>query len=198
MIDTWSLRLIDALTRMNSTSDDPKAERNLAPSPSTHVKIAHPKAKPTTLFVGNVSTALLVTGFVRYDLMPKLIYAESFLRSGLVEPSKWARFCYVQHEKAFNGFHEACEKRDSFHVGCRAKTTERDFVLSFNTLIRSLHATGFKVPPHAAIPINDAGGMYNGAHRVAAWLALNLSSVIPVSVYDSTVHVDQYVFKPIL
>ena len=94
------------------------------PDAKPRPKVAHPQTTADfEPFVGNVSTALLLTGFERFDLMPKLMYAETFIRSGLVEASAWARYCYVQHEKTFNGFHEACTstvggKKDNYHVRC--------------------------------------------------------------------------------
>ena len=46
----------------------------------------------------------------------KLIYAESFVRNGLLEASAWARYCYVAHERAFNGMRESCGNMDEYHV----------------------------------------------------------------------------------
>ena len=65
----------------------------------------------------HVRTLSLIT-HLRFDLMPKLIYAESLL-SGAVSP--WARYVYVEHERAFNGLKEFCYGR-GLHKGwgCRA------------------------------------------------------------------------------
>ncbi len=59
-------------------------------------------------------------------------------------------------------FEKIVIKRTHIRSACyppgKDKNSERDFVLSFDALIRSLHAFGFQSPPHSSIPVDDAGG----------------------------------------
>ena len=131
---------------------------------------------------GHVKTQSLVTT-IRFDLMPKLIYAESFL-SGTV--STWARYVYVEHERAFNGLIERCYGR-GLHKGwgCKPKNGEAQFTAAFDKLIRSIRADGFRSPPHEPIHVMASSGgrmcPVNGAHRVMASYALDKAGAIPTT-----------------
>ena len=117
----------------------------------------------------------------RFDLLPKLMYAESFL-SGAVSP--WARYVYVEHERAFNGLVEECYGR-GLHGGwgCKPKRGAVDFTAAFDKVLHSFRADGFRSPPHVPIHVMASSGgsrcFVNGAHRIMASYALDNNGTVP-------------------
>ena len=96
----------------------------------------------------------------RFDLMFKYLYAKN--------PTAYHRWMYVEHIRAFNGFHEM-NPSDGI-----PKESEEDFVSSFDALISSLKKYEYSAES-APIPVGPSGEIQDGAHRLAICAALGLS-----------------------
>ena len=129
-----------------------------------------------------------------FDLVPKIMYARSVLASHDGKASVWATFAYVEHLRAFNGFHEKCHRSQAkFHRHngtCTPKTSAGDFLRSFNDLIGSIQRHGFQTPPYPAIPVNAGHILQAGAHRAAVMFAMDPTSMVPVRLLPG--HHDAY------
>lgn len=125
----------------------------------------------------------------RFDLVAKVIYAESFLETN-GSPSDWARWVYVEHEREFNGFREGCHTPGSTAAdaqlarhnwgpgGCVAKTTEADFVLAYGKTLRSIQKHGYREDA-APLAFDNTYTIANGAHRLSAVFALKCNGTVP-------------------
>tara|TARA_R100000008_G_scaffold85832_1_gene76828 strand:+ start:1937 stop:3967 length:2031 start_codon:yes stop_codon:yes gene_type:complete len=102
--------------------------------------------------------ALLLTP-LRYDIVAKTMYARYKLKQ---IDSSWANEVYAQHLKVWNDFKEKDPEKNRL----------ADFTNSFDSLLSSMEQEGFSRDPANAIPLY-AGSPLNGAHRVAAAIALN-------------------------
>ncbi|TFZ03107.1 hypothetical protein EZ313_18010 [Ramlibacter henchirensis] len=111
--------------------------------------------------------------FCRFDLIPKVIYAEDRLGS---RNSKWARDLYLAHIEALNGFVEADESE---------KIGADQFLFAFDALIDSMRRNGFDA--RNAVPVTSSGRILDGAHRVAAAIALR-KPVPTISVSSAPPH----------
>ncbi len=99
----------------------------------------------------------------RFDLIFKYLYAKY--------PCAYHRNAYLEHIRAFNGFFEL-NPSDG-----RPKNSADDFLNSFDVLIRSLRAKGYDSSLDA-IPLGSNGEIQDGAHRLAACAALDVSANI--------------------
>ncbi len=108
--------------------------------------------------VGSIS-ALDLLSARRLDLIPKYIYAKYKLMG---VASDFPNKIYCDHIKAFNNFVENDEE---------LKVGESDFLEKYNTLLDSIKSDGFS--DLYPVPINYSGDVLDGAHRVAACLALS-------------------------
>ncbi len=102
---------------------------------------------------------LSLTG--RFDIAAKFKYAEA-TAAGML--SDFHRRAYQEHIRTFNAFFE---KRDSGEP----KTSPSDFSHDFDQLLAKMSASGFD--PEFAITLDPDSQAHDGAHRVAAALALN-------------------------
>ena len=76
---------------------------------------------------------------------------------------------------------ELCKKSRGFErhlwfdtqMPCKKKVGSEQFVSEFDDLLRSLSANGFDVK-RSLVPVTADGYMLNGAHRVAAAIAMRL------------------------
>lgn len=105
----------------------------------------------------------------RFDVAAKVIYAQERV---LGEVSVWAMHVYVEHIRAFNGFHEADGSKH-----CKV-----DFVQHFDNVIQSIKEHGFH--SDGLVPVDRNQTIIDGGHRLATCLALNE----PIQL----VHFDQY------
>ena len=111
----------------------------------------------------------------RFDLIFKYLYVK--------RPCAYHRAAYLEHIRAFNGFYEL-NPSDG-----KPKNTADDFVNSFNALIESLKMDGY-AQALAPIPLGSNGEIQDGAHRLAACMALGIEPKIendthePDFVYD--------------
>ena len=96
---------------------------------------------------------------VRFDITAKTIYARHKIKEA---KSTWASELYAEHLKVWNDFKEKDPEKNSL----------ADFTNSFDSLLASVNEKGFSRDPSDAIPLY-AGSPLNGAHRVAAAIALN-------------------------
>tara|TARA_Y100000593_G_scaffold83418_1_gene157148 strand:+ start:1260 stop:3245 length:1986 start_codon:yes stop_codon:yes gene_type:complete len=117
--------------------------------------IIRKKNKYSTLEPETIAAYLLNSK--RFDIAAKLIYAKSYLKDA---PDDFAKELYLQHLKVWNNFYEKSpEKRGS-----------ESFLRSFNDLLSSIKNKGFHDSGRIPVINNSA---INGAHRIAACIALN-------------------------
>lgn len=120
---------------------------------------------------------LLVPG--RFDLMAKLVYAESYLSQRGME---WATELYRKHIEAFSGGRES---------GNKEKRSVDDYVRSFNRLIDDLKRDGFSSSV-SVIPVGRDDEIMDGAHRVSA--AAALGSKVPIIRFPQLIAGNDHVF----
>lgn len=101
----------------------------------------------------------LVTTF-RFDLVLKYLYAKSLIKN---YNTTFFREMYKEHLRLWNGFREYDNPN---------KCTFEAFDKEFKKIITSLQNEGFK-QEISQVPVLDNEYMVNGAHRVAAALALD-------------------------
>ena len=144
-----------------------------------------------TLPLNGTLNPQLMQRWDRFDIVIKIAYARHFLSTaGAVPPMPFAVAAYLEHIRIFNGFIERCMKTKSIffkaekmaHPNCKVKVGASTFVDSFNALLLSMRASGYR-DGNASIPVCHAPAAYpiNGAHRIAAATAIGLPSV-PVNV----------------
>jgi glycosyltransferase involved in cell wall biosynthesis/SAM-dependent methyltransferase len=97
---------------------------------------------------------------LRFDVVVKYLYAQSLINN---YSTQYFRDLYKEHLRVWNGFVE---------VNNPAKNSFEAFDNDFKNLIMSLQTVGFDSGT-SLIPLVDGNCMINGAHRVAAALALN-------------------------
>ena len=138
----------------------------------------------------------------RFDVFIKIAYARHVLNHGLadsgyIRPVPFAAAAYLEHIHVWRLFNsEPCVSRSNgttdpnIHPNCTKKDSAADFIESFHSLLLSLRRVGFVRSRSSAIPVcekpnaadvaTDAPPQYlirNGAHRVAAAVALGLPTV---------------------
>lgn len=104
----------------------------------------------------------------RLDVLARLDFAEGHLRG---RQTSWAQLLYRELLEATNPFGDFAEDGVKFSI--------KDYESSFIALIDSLRLRGFN-PALSRIPVTSFG-VVNGAHRLAACLALNLKPSIEKS-----------------
>ncbi len=97
----------------------------------------------------------------RLDLMAKYLYAKFYLQN---IKSGWPIEQYRDHLRVFNNF------KEHDHSG---KKSFEDFVEAFNEVIESIRVDKFSAEK-SILPISREGVLIDGAHRLAAAIALNL------------------------
>lgn len=99
----------------------------------------------------------------RFDLIFKYLYVK--------RPCAYHRSAYLEHIRAFNGFYELNPSDGT------PKNSADDFINSFDALIQSLKKKGYAntLPP---IPLGSNGEIQDGAHRLAACMALGIDPKI--------------------
>jgi len=93
----------------------------------------------------------------RFDIIPKFFYAKY---RELCIDSLWAREIYEAHLRAFNGVSEG---------DASGKSGINAFTDSFNALLDSIKKVGFD-PQRSLVPVDHAGVIIDGGHRLAASL----------------------------
>lgn len=111
----------------------------------------------------------------RFDVVAKYIYAKWRLRH---LHDEWPRRLYLDHIAVFNGFFEADGS---------GKHGQAGFLDAFDALIDSLARDGFDAK-RSRVPTTATGDILNGAHRLAASLALGIEVAV-VSSPDATAYV---------
>lgn len=96
----------------------------------------------------------------RLDIVAKYVYARAYFDSTNPE---YARAIYLAHIMAFNGLVEADGS---------GKIGEAGFVDSFNSLLSSMASNGFS--DGSVVPLSRDGVPLDGAHRIAAAMALRV------------------------
>ncbi|ACT52030.1 FkbM family methyltransferase [Methylovorus glucosotrophus] len=101
----------------------------------------------------------------RLDIAVKLLYALDFL--GNRQDDAWCvRSLYREHIQ---------QRTSGREPGSLSKLSVEDYERSFQQLIRQMQVRGFDT--NAAIPMSATGRILNGAHRLAAALALGIPEV---------------------
>jgi hypothetical protein len=98
----------------------------------------------------------------RLDVAVKVGYAR--WRLGLLGGGTFPRALYLDHIRAFNGFVEADGS---------GKVGGQKFLTAFDELIYELQKSGFRID--RPVPLCDDGTILDGAHRVAACIALGIA-----------------------
>jgi glycosyltransferase involved in cell wall biosynthesis/predicted O-methyltransferase YrrM len=98
---------------------------------------------------------------LRFDVVVKYLYARSLINN---YSTQYFQDLYKEHLRVWNGF---------FEVNNPTKNTFEAFDNDFKNIIASLQTVGFNSET-SLIPLSDGNCMINGAHRVAAALALNI------------------------
>lgn len=101
----------------------------------------------------------------RFDVIAKYIYAKWRLRNPLAD---WPRRLYLDHIEVFNGFVEPDGS---------GKHGQAGFLDAFNALIDSIAMDGFD-ERRSRLPVSATGELVNGAHRLAASLALGIEVAV--------------------
>ena len=114
----------------------------------------------------------------RFDIMVKTVYA-IFLRRGKVPI--FVKNMYNRHLEVWNQFREPCTfagGKDWFDSTspCVKKSTAEDFQRSFSKTLDSIANDGFDTN-RSLVPVTSAGFPLNGAHRIAAAIALGLPAM---------------------
>ncbi len=115
----------------------------------------------------------------RFDIVVKAVYAAFAVLEGPVP--RFVTAMYDRHLKVWNNFQEQCVFKgddDWFdsQKPCVKKNTAADFRRSFYATIRSIRSNGMD-PSISLVPVTKTGFPLNGAHRIAAALALGKSSM---------------------
>ncbi len=119
----------------------------------------------------------------RFDLPAKTIFARHRL---LNINSRWAQEIYQAHLAAFS--------QGTFREGDGTKNSSADYIKAFELLLDSIKTNGFD-PEKSLVPVGQGRVLIDGAHRVAACLALQkpitcLNYERPANHYDA-----DYFFK---
>lgn len=112
----------------------------------------------------------------RLDIAVKLLYALDFLGKRQDDALR-ARSLYREHIQ---------QRTSGREPGSHSKLSVEDYERSFQQLIRQMQTHGFHA--HAAIPVSATGRILNGAHRLAAALALGIQNVPTFVVENETVY----------
>ena len=143
-------------------------------------------AAPQKINVKNISP-LSVDLANRFDIIVKAVYASEWLESGKV--SDFTTKMYKKHLQVWNNFEEPCTfkgQRDWFDASkpCVKKTSAQDFIISFHKTIQSLKDNGFD-NTRSIVPVTSDLFPLNGAHRIAAAIALRMNTM-PVQITSSS------------
>ena len=150
-------------------------------------EIAEKKATvDTAIVVKNVSPFSLDLA-KRFDIIVKTVYAVEWLEKGTV--SDFTTNMYNNHLKVWNNFQEPCKfrgQKDWFDASkpCVKKASAQDFTTSFQKTIQSLKETGFD-NSKSIVPVTNSLFPLNGAHRIAAAIALGMDKM-PVQLTSSS------------
>lgn len=106
-----------------------------------------------------VDAKKLLTPF-RFDVAIKYLYAKSIIEAYKTD---YFKEMYKEHLKIWNGFKEYDNPN---------KTSFEAFDKEFKSIIKSMETNGFDAKI-SKIPVQDSKYILNGAHRVAAAMALN-------------------------
>ena len=115
----------------------------------------------------------------RFDIVVKTVYAAF---AALEDPvPRFVTAMYERHLKVWNNFQEPCTfkgDKDWFdsRKPCIPKTTAEDFRSSFYATIQSISSNGMD-PSISLVPVTTSGFPLNGAHRIAAAIAIGQSSM---------------------
>ena len=112
---------------------------------------------PVKSFVFQPPTNFLIAS--RFDIIVKIIYAYFYLKNDKIVPQIF-QDAYTEHLLVWNHFQE--DKKNS----------QTDFIYAFHRVIESIKANGF-VSEYGRIPVYANGFPVNGAHRIAAAVALS-------------------------
>jgi len=112
----------------------------------------------------------------RLDIAVKLLYALNFLGQAQ-DDALCVRSLYREHIQ---------QRTSGREPGSHSKLSVEDYERSFQQLIRQMQTQGFHA--HAAIPVSATGRILNGAHRLAAALALGIQNVPTFVVEHETVY----------
>ena len=115
----------------------------------------------------------------RFDIVVKAVYA-----AFVVAKDPMPRFVaamYDRHLEVWNHFQEPCTfmgDADWFdsRKPCTKKTSAKDFRSSFHATIQSIRGRGMD-PSISLVPVTKTGFPLNGAHRIAAAIALGKESM---------------------
>tara|TARA_B110000977_G_scaffold194922_1_gene272418 strand:- start:1470 stop:6215 length:4746 start_codon:yes stop_codon:yes gene_type:complete len=123
----------------------------------------------------------------RFDIIVKAVYAAELLQTGKV--SDFTTNMYKKHLKVWNNFKEPCKftgQKDWFDASkpCVKKTSAEDFIRSFQKTIQSLKKNGFDTSK-SIVPVTSDLFPLNGAHRIAAAIALRMNTM-PVQITSSS------------
>ena len=123
----------------------------------------------------------------RFDIIVKAVYAAEWLKKGKV--SDFTTNMYKKHLKVWNNFQEPCTfkgQKDWFDASkpCVEKTSAQDFIRSFQKTIQSLKENGFD-NSKSIVPVTSNLFPLNGAHRIAAAIALRMHTM-PVQITSSS------------
>ena len=122
----------------------------------------------------------------RFDIVVKTVYA-IFLHRGKV-PS-YVQSMYDRHLEVWKNFKESCTfagEKDWFDATkpCVKKSSAKDFQRHFSKLLRSIATDGFD-NQRSLVPVTSVGFPLNGAHRIAAAIALEFPTM-PIQQVSST------------
>ena len=114
----------------------------------------------------------------RFDIIVKTVYA-IFLRRGNVPA--FVSDMYNRHLEVWNHFKEPCifnGEQDWFDATklCVTKSSAQDFQRSFANTLESIATRGFDTT-QSLVPVTRTGFPLNGAHRIAAAIALGLPTM---------------------
>ncbi len=125
--------------------------------------------------------------FNRFDILVKTVYAISFFNEKTVPLN--VKKIYKRHLQVWNEFKEPCTFTGDVDwydakTPCVKKSSAQDFISSFEKTMKSIQRSGFD-NSKSLVPVSKKLFPLNGAHRIAAAIALSLHSM-PVQVTKST------------
>ena len=123
----------------------------------------------------------------RFDIIVKAVCASEWL--GNEKVSDFTTNMYKKHLEVWNNFKEPCiftGEKDWFDASkpCVKKTSAQDFIISFHKTIQSLKDNGFD-NSKSIVPVTKNLFPLNGAHRIAAAIALRMNTM-PVQITSSS------------
>ena len=115
----------------------------------------------------------------RFDIIVKTVYAIEYVKYGQV--SALVRNIYLEHLRVWNNFTEPCTfegEADWFDTtkSCVIKSSANDFEMSFQRTLDDLRQNGFD-STISLVPVSNSLYPLNGAHRVAAAIALEMETM---------------------